>query len=95
MKISDILNENLGWEDNPSDDEEYRRAYPGYEEDLIRSAEDLKKVPEDSEESDRKFEELSRELADRYGMPLDHAMRNLDNTYHGRTMWATGSSIGR
>lgn len=91
MKVSDILNENLGWEDNPSDDEEYRRAFPGYEEDLIRFAKALKKAPEND---DSKFEKFSRKLADRYGMPLDHAMRNLDNVYHGRSMWATGSTVG-
>lgn len=89
MKIIDLLSER--WVDNPEDDEEYRRAFPGYEEDLIRFAKVLKRVPKDSEEFSRRFGEFSEDLADKYGMPVDHAMRNLDNLYHGRSMWATGS----
>ena len=76
------------WEVQPADADD--TLDPEYVAHVKTLGKVLRKDPRNSEEWGDKSHKMAQFLAKKYGLPVDHAWRNLDNAYYGRPLWATG-----
>ena len=78
---------NDGWSiDNDVDRDE--NLDPEYVKHVRALGKVLRKDSRNSPEWEDKSMKMAKFLAKKYGIPPDHAWRNLDNAYYGRPLWA-------